>query len=262
VYVSSRGSPAGGALLRGRAGRAVFSTSGLFQSVLPGEAGRRAPPLVTNKVSGRALGAPFAVGLRGVVVPPTEAALERLGGDASDTVRVRFDPARVTLPGGATVRVGGASSVTLQTTYLDERVRLGRGSFGSRFVFQRDSGAERQGMSDVGRSKVGRGGQVAAAAVALALVALGAACAAGMLGLGPLAPAGPRLGRAPSALGQAAAAALRVAGAVLGFVALGVFRAVAAAMRVPDISNLTAEEVAAAGTAAGAPLPDEDSPLE
>ena len=56
--------------------------------------------------------------------------------DEADTVKVVFDPARLLLPGGIEVRVGRPSSVTLQTVYLDERLRLGRGKYGATFVFK------------------------------------------------------------------------------------------------------------------------------
>ena len=113
--------------------------------------------MVTNRVTAVVFGVPFAVGLRGAVVPPTEpsssvgdatsttlsdavrldAQLRRMEGEAQykrrsgfgtadDTVTVVFDPARLTLPFGE-VRIGRRSVVTLQTTFVDDRVRLGLG---------------------------------------------------------------------------------------------------------------------------------------
>ena len=58
--------------------------------------------------------------------------------------QVRFERPELVLPGLA-LRIGPRSSVELATTYLDERVRLGRGSRGSRFVFTRGGAADRAG---------------------------------------------------------------------------------------------------------------------
>jgi hypothetical protein len=46
---------------------------------------------------------------------------------------------------GISLRIGPESSVVLTTTYLDERVRLGKGSRGSRFIFVRGGEAESAG---------------------------------------------------------------------------------------------------------------------
>ena len=59
----------------------------------------------------------------------------------------------VSLPGGIHTRIGPPSSVVLKTTYLDERVRLGKGSRGSLFVFTRGGESERAGMELVGRQR-------------------------------------------------------------------------------------------------------------
>lgn len=147
MYTSSRGSPAGGVLLRGRRTRALFETRGLFQSVIPGVAGESV--VVTNKVSAALFGLPFAVGLRGRVRPPSEEALEALQGTVADTVRVEFDPARLML-GNIELRVGTSSAVTLQTTYLDSKLRLGRGKLGSLFVFR----VSRYGLSTPNSSRI------------------------------------------------------------------------------------------------------------
>ena len=177
AFVASRGAPAGGIGLRGPLGRKVFRSTGLFQGVVPGPLGGT---LVTNRVTAVVFGVPFAVGLRGAVVPPTEpsssvgdatsttlsdavrldAQLRRMEGEAQykrrsgfgtadDTVTVVFDPARLTLPFGE-VRIGRRSVVTLQTTFVDDRVRLGLGSFGSRFVFTRGGDAATAGLDRVG----------------------------------------------------------------------------------------------------------------
>ncbi|EFJ50966.1 hypothetical protein VOLCADRAFT_116549, partial [Volvox carteri f. nagariensis] len=120
------GEPAGGRF-RGRIGRALFRTAGLFQSVLK-------PDLATNKVEFRLFGfLPGYVGLRGKVLPQ---------GDTGDTVQVLFEPPMLSIANRLHLKIGRFSSVVLTTTYLDERVRLGRGSRGSLFVFTRGGAAD------------------------------------------------------------------------------------------------------------------------
>ena len=46
---------------------------------------------------------------------------------------------------GLCLRIGPPSDVLLRTTYLDDRVRLGKGSRGSRFVFTRGGSSELEG---------------------------------------------------------------------------------------------------------------------
>ncbi len=57
---------------------------------------------------------------------------------------MHFERPELVLPGLA-LRIGPRSSVQLSTTYLDERIRLGRGSRGSRFVFTRGGAADQAG---------------------------------------------------------------------------------------------------------------------
>lgn len=59
-------------------------------------------------------------------------------------LQVCFERPELVLPGLA-LRIGPRSSVQLATTYLDERVRLGRGSRGSLFIFTRGGEADRVG---------------------------------------------------------------------------------------------------------------------
>ncbi|KAG2491387.1 hypothetical protein HYH03_010178 [Edaphochlamys debaryana] len=128
------GEPAGGRF-RGRVGKALFRTAGLFQSVLQ-------PDIATNKVEFKLFGfIPGFVGLRGKVLPE---------GDEGDTVQVLFEPPVLTIGEGLHLRIGRTSSVVLSTTYLDERVRLGKGSRGSLFVFTRGGAADAAGMDRVG----------------------------------------------------------------------------------------------------------------
>ncbi|GLI58830.1 hypothetical protein VaNZ11_000594 [Volvox africanus] len=129
-----RGEPAGGRF-RGRIGRALFRTAGLFQSVLK-------PDIATNKVEFRLFGfLPGYVGLRGRVQPQ---------GEHGDTVQVIFEPPVLSIANSLHLKIGKPSSVVLSTTYLDERVRLGKGSRGSLFVFTRGGAADAAGMGQVG----------------------------------------------------------------------------------------------------------------
>ncbi|KAK9829022.1 hypothetical protein WJX72_003469 [[Myrmecia] bisecta] len=143
AYVSTRkttqdGPPAGGSFRTGL-GRLLFPTKKLCQSILQ-------PDTVTNKVEFALLNIlPGWVGLRGRFE-------ER--GDGKDTVQVFFEPPRVALAGGIELIIGPASSVVLTTTYLDERVRLGRGSRGSLFVFTRGGQSDQAGMDQIGLGKM------------------------------------------------------------------------------------------------------------
>lgn len=51
-------------------------------------------------------------------------------------IQVVFEAPELKL-GGLEFRYGGQSEVKLEITYIDEKVRLGMGSRGSLFVFQR-----------------------------------------------------------------------------------------------------------------------------
>ena len=84
------------------------------------------------------------------------------------TVRAAFDPPRITLGGLPAFSIGPESSVVLSTTYLDEDVRLGKGSRGSLFVFARKT-AE-QAERDRARWKVGGFGVVVMLACTAALL--------------------------------------------------------------------------------------------
>lgn len=55
----------------------------------------------------------------------------------------------MSLPGGICLAVGPTSSVVLATTYLDKRVRLGRGGRGSSFVFTRGGPCESAGCQTI-----------------------------------------------------------------------------------------------------------------
>jgi len=202
-----RGQPAGGRF-RGRVGRLLFRTTGVFQSVLPlpageGQEGKKARPgkeeegenaapgaavaLAVNKVSFKLFGLiPGYVGLRGLCYPcarpgagrpATAREVAGLDADAAgegSTVRVRFERPVLSL-GPWAARIGPPSGVVLTTTYLDERVRLGKGSRGSLFVFARGGAASDAGMSAVGTEKASGAGRAAIVLMIAAMVAGGAA---------------------------------------------------------------------------------------
>ena len=183
------GNPAGGRF-RGGLGAALFRTQGLEQNLYE-------PNVVVNRVAFLVLGLiPGEVVLNGTFVPLTaelvdenaavvdEETKNRRAGDASRvtanersgkgvddgmTVRAFFDPPEITLGGLPTFRVGPKSSVVLSTTYLDHRVRLGKGSRGSLFVFTRKT-AE-QAERDRRRWRVGGLGVTVMLSCAMALLA-------------------------------------------------------------------------------------------
>ncbi|CAM9589114.1 unnamed protein product, partial [Phaeothamnion confervicola] len=120
---SENSNPAGGRF-RGRFGRSLFRTEALFQHILR-------PDCVVNSVLFRIFGVvPCCVTLHGTFEPMAE----RRG-----FVRACFEMPRLSLGRRwpLTVRVGPTSGVQLSVTYLDERIRLGRGGRGSAFVFER-----------------------------------------------------------------------------------------------------------------------------
>lgn len=67
--------------------------------------------------------------------------------------QVNFEPPELALP-GLSLRIGPESSVVLTTSYLDETIRLGKGSRGSRFIFVRGGDADSAGDQTHSRSQV------------------------------------------------------------------------------------------------------------
>ena len=158
AYVSTGrrqiGNPAGGRF-RGGLGAMLFRTIGLEQNLYE-------PNVVVNRVAFLVFGLiPGEVVLNGTFAALTAELAEKnekgevnpFGIDDGQTVRAFFDPPRITLGGLPSFGIGPKSSVVLSTTYLDERVRLGRGSRGSLFVFTRKS--EDQAARDRRRWSVG-----------------------------------------------------------------------------------------------------------
>lgn len=149
------GAPAGGNFRQG-IGRLIFQTRGVYQSVL-------APDIVVNKVAFALLGfIRGAVGLRGTVEDY---------GSGRDTAKVLFEQPSISF-GSLHFRIGPESDVVLTTTYLDENVRLGKGSLGSLFVFKRGGTADAAEMDKMGLEKTS---PMALATLGLVLAAMGAA---------------------------------------------------------------------------------------
>ncbi|PWA68240.1 plastid-lipid associated protein PAP / fibrillin family protein [Artemisia annua] len=117
VYCSNPTSPGGG--FRSGLGRLVFKTNEMIQVV-------EAPDIVRNKVSFSALGfLDGQVSLKGKLIVLDE-----------KWIKVVFEPPQLKL-GSLEFQFGGESEVQLEITYVDDKLRLGKGSRGSVFVFQR-----------------------------------------------------------------------------------------------------------------------------
>ncbi|KAI3468435.1 hypothetical protein Pfo_025098 [Paulownia fortunei] len=117
LYCSNPTSPGGG--YRSAFGRLVFKTKEMMQAV-------EAPDIVRNRVSFSLLGfLDGEVSLKGKLKALDE-----------KWIQVVFEPPELKV-GGLEFKYGGESEVKLQITYIDEKIRLGKGSRGSLFVFQR-----------------------------------------------------------------------------------------------------------------------------
>jgi len=186
-----RGAPAGGRF-RGSIGRLLFKTKGLYQNV-------RKPKEVANLVCFALFGlVAGSVALRGK--------LEAL--EDGKSVRVQFEKPRLRV-GPLTMSFGPTSQVELATTYLDDKVRLGKGSRGSTFVFVRGGNGADDVAPQVEQLYSARALGVAST-LALAVTLLVGAFFLGM----KLAP----LVNAPSALGLPLGAAVVVLVCMLGAV--------------------------------------------
>ncbi|TKY58218.1 plastid-lipid-associated protein 8 [Spatholobus suberectus] len=117
VYCSRPTSPGGG--YRSAFGRLFFNTKQMIQVV-------EAPDIVRNKVLFAVLGfLDVEVSLKG-----------KLKALDSEWIQVIFEAPELKL-GSWQVQYGGQSEVKLKITYVDDKIRLGLGSRGSLFVFQR-----------------------------------------------------------------------------------------------------------------------------
>jgi PAP_fibrillin len=130
LYTSSRQKrPPAGGVFRGKLGRLLFRSRGLFQHII-------SPDIVVNLVAFRFLGLiPGAVGLKGVFSPIPD---DEIGPNA---IKVEFMSPRIRL-GKFVFALGSPDVVRIRTTYLDDRVRIGIGSRGSLFVFSRGGQAD------------------------------------------------------------------------------------------------------------------------
>ncbi|GBG69094.1 hypothetical protein CBR_g3792 [Chara braunii] len=100
--------------------RSLFATSDLQQSITP-------PNILRNKFAFKILGLIDGdISLRGVLSPVED----------SRTVRVDFDRPNWRI-GPLRLTIGGESFVVLSTTFVDERVRVGRGKRGTLIIFTR-----------------------------------------------------------------------------------------------------------------------------
>ncbi|OEL18450.1 putative plastid-lipid-associated protein 8, chloroplastic [Dichanthelium oligosanthes] len=108
----------GGGLYRTPLGRLIFKTDEMIQVV-------EAPDVVRNKVSFSVFGLEGAVSLEG-----------KLNVLDSKWIQVIFEAPELKV-GSLGFQYGGESEVKLEITYVDEKIRLGKGSRGSLFVFLR-----------------------------------------------------------------------------------------------------------------------------
>lgn len=144
---------AAGGRYRGRVGRALFRTEALFQHVLDeGVAVNVIQFRLLNLIKGCAV-------LPGRWSRPSAEMLETLREKAaksrpltSNTICVRFDAPRLAFGGGAgllNMQFGPSSEVALDTTYLDDTLRICRGATsGTPFVFRADTCADGMKLAD------------------------------------------------------------------------------------------------------------------
>ncbi|XP_054796433.1 probable plastid-lipid-associated protein 8, chloroplastic [Prosopis cineraria] len=117
VYCSRPTSPGGG--YRSALGRLFFKTKEMIQVV-------EAPDIVRNKICFSLLGfLDGEVSLKGK--------LKALDGE---WIQVVFEAPELKV-GSLELQYGGQSEVKLRITYIDDKIRLGKGSRGSLFVFKR-----------------------------------------------------------------------------------------------------------------------------
>ncbi|PKA50836.1 putative plastid-lipid-associated protein 8, chloroplastic [Apostasia shenzhenica] len=117
LYCSVPTSPGGG--YRSSLGRVFLNTKEMVQVV-------EAPDIVKNKVSFSILGLlDGEVSLKGKLRVMDE-----------KWIQVIFEPPELKI-GSLGFQYGGESEVKLEISYIDEKIRLGKGSRGSLFVFSR-----------------------------------------------------------------------------------------------------------------------------
>jgi len=141
----NEGNPAGGRF-RGRLGRFLYRNDGLYQHVLKpsspsGNIG------VVNYISGRIFGLlPLSIVLYGRAAPLSKEFVDALNQNITEdalklssdgVIQAFFDPPLLSLANKLTVKIGAASSVVLDSPYVDAQLRTGVGSRGSLFIFRR-----------------------------------------------------------------------------------------------------------------------------
>ena len=120
------GAPAGG-FFRSKFGRKIFKTEGLEQNLIE-------PNAVENRVAFELFGClPGEVCLQGTFEQSKE------HDNDGKTVRAKFGSPTFRIFGFPSIPIGPRSEIVLETTYIDDCVRLGLGGRGSRFVFKRKS---------------------------------------------------------------------------------------------------------------------------
>lgn len=170
--VSSEKANAAGGKFRGRFGRKNFRTETLRQDIV------RDGDTVTavNHLGFRLFGkVPGDVVLAGPAVREDAPGAKRSETAKSHlSVRASFGQPRVRF-GPLNLRVGPESSVYLDTTFVDERVRISTGgTSGTKFVFERIAGAEAAGAARRAWRKVLEAKSITARALAGALIAAAA----------------------------------------------------------------------------------------
>lgn len=130
----------------------LFRSRRTFQHILPAMNNKTKAIQAVNILSFDALFGliRLSVVLRGDVVPLSQeerkncTALAQLDFDTNLAVRAQFDPPRIIIGKGKILNfnLGPKSAVVLDTTYVDDKVRIGMGgTSGTRFVFRKVGGA-------------------------------------------------------------------------------------------------------------------------
>jgi len=144
---SQQGNPAGGRF-RGGLGRMIYENEGLYQHIIKNSGRMGRETSVINVVKGRLLQffALFVI-LDGFAKPllleERQKLYQKYGNKLTEgSVKAFFLPPLLGIglyksKNLFTFRFGPNSDVVLDTTYLDENFRLGRGSRGSTFIFKR-----------------------------------------------------------------------------------------------------------------------------
>lgn len=139
------GNPAGGRF-QGRLGRLLYRNDGLYQHVLKALSPTESIGVV-NYIRGRIFGLiPLSIVLYGRAVPLRKDIVDSLNQNMTEdavklssdgVIQAFFDPPLLSLANRLTFKIGSASSVVLDTPFIDGELRTGVGSRGSLFIFRR-----------------------------------------------------------------------------------------------------------------------------